>query len=130
MSLFLFTVIAGWILLSSSAQILIKYGIDTMINTGVTQELFNFDGFKLLLFNKIVLLSGILYLLSLLLYIFAMTRANISFLSPFGGGLIFVITAIMASIFLQEKIPLYGWFGITLTFLGIIITLWAYYQPE
>lgn len=94
------------------------------------QDIFSFDGLKLLFFNKVVLLSGFLYVFSVLLYILAMTRANISFLSPLGGGLIFVLTAIIASVFLQEKITFLGWFGIIITLLGIIITIIAYVPPE
>ncbi|MBN1166598.1 MAG: hypothetical protein JXA44_05630 [Methanospirillaceae archaeon] len=130
MSPLLLIIIAGWIVLCASAQVLIKYGIDMIVNTNLIQNIFSIDGLKLLIGNKIVVMSGILYIFSLFLCILAMTRANISFLSPFGGGLIFVLTAIIAAFFLEERVTLYGWLGITVTFLGILITIFAYNQPN
>lgn len=124
----LLVIIAGWIVLCASAQVLIKYGIDVIVNTSMIQDVFSIHTIKLLISNKIVILSAILYVFSLGLSVLAMTRANISFLSPFGGGLIFVLTALLACFFLHEKLTAYGWLGITVTFLGIILTLYSYNQ--
>lgn len=66
-------------------------------------------------------LSGIfLYFLSALIWSFLLTKLDISFVQPI-LALTYVVTPILAIIFLDEHVSVIRWLGITIIILGVYV---------
>ncbi len=72
--------------------------------------------------NPAVLLGLILYAISSILWLFAMTRLDISLMYPL-TSLGYFITAIFASKMLGERVTSSRWIGISLIFLGSLLIM-------
>ena len=80
---------------------------------------------KSLFTNKKILLGIAAYLGSLVIYLYALSKAPLSVVYPiFASSFIFV--TLFSSVFLGERFPIYRSVGIALIFLGIVIVALSY----
>jgi len=72
-------------------------------------------------FTDLTILSGMaLYFLSALIWLYLLTKLDISFVQPI-LALTYVVTPILAIIFLGESIPALRWVGILVIIIGVFI---------
>ena len=100
-------------------QIYFKKG---MASTRIIGMLNTIKGAAKVFSNPAVLLGLILYAISSILWLFAMTRLDISLMYPL-TSLGYFITAIFASKMLGEKVNSSRWIGISLIFLGSLLVM-------
>jgi drug/metabolite transporter (DMT)-like permease len=83
-------------------------------------NIFDKNNILSILTNKLIILGFGLYLISTVFWFGAMSKLDISLLSPL-GSLVFVLTAILALVFLGEKISAMRWMGIGVIIIGIFL---------
>jgi len=111
-----------WLLLISvcaatSGQILFKKGVfvtgEITLKESVIGELFK------LIFNPFVFSGLVLYILSTIVWLIALSKTNLSFVYPF-AALIFILVMLSARIVFLEPIPTLRYFGIFLISVGFL----------
>jgi len=111
-----------WLLLISvgaatSGQILFKKGVfvtgEINLQGSVIGELLK------LIFNPFVLSGLVLYIISTIVWLIALSKTNLSFVYPF-AALIFILVMLSARIVFLEPIPTLRYFGILLISLGFL----------
>lgn len=104
------------VFLGAFAQISLKNGMNKL---GVIEfgEIIKPSGFSKVFTNGFVLLGVVLYAVSLLAWLSALSRLDVSFMYPL-ISVGYVITAIFAFIFLKENITLIRWAGILFIVFG------------
>jgi len=112
--------VAAWIILNSVCQISIKSGILQLNAVQEPTNIFDKNNIFSILTNKLIILGFGLYLISTVFWFGAMSKLDISLLSPL-GSLVFVLTAILALVFLGEKISAMRWMGIGVIIIGIFL---------
>jgi drug/metabolite transporter (DMT)-like permease len=98
-------------LLASSAQLLFKMGMDKVDSM---RKVFR------KLFTPVVIAGIIGYFGAFLIYIYALSKSDLSVVYPIFASS-FIFTTLISAAVLREKINKYRAFGILLVFLGIII---------
>ncbi len=112
------------ILCAAGGQIAMKSGMRQVGEIGSVGQLFNF-GTIFRIFTTLPVLVGVfLYVISLFLWLGALSTLNVSLMYPL-VSLAYVITAIVAFIFLKESITLLGWIGVLLVVGGCLLILRA-----
>lgn len=105
---------------TAMGQIAMKSGMNQVGEIGSVGQLFNpgtlFDIFT----NPRVLIGIFCYGVSAILWLGALSTLNVSYMYPF-MSLAYVITAIVAFIFLKEHIALLHWLGISLVVGGCFL---------
>lgn len=76
--------------------------------------------FRQVLFNYGIAIGVLMYFIPVLIWIFLLKKIELSFLQPM-FALVYVITPIMASIFLKENVTIARWIGIGVIIIGVII---------
>jgi drug/metabolite transporter (DMT)-like permease len=105
------------IALSSFGAITLKYGaIEIEYNRSAFQIFFQ------MVLNWKIIIGLLFYFVPALIWIFLLKRIELSFLQPF-FSLVYVLTPILAMIFLGESIPLMRWIGISIIIVGLSVTL-------
>jgi uncharacterized membrane protein len=112
--------VAAWIILNSVCQISIKSGIMQMKEMQEPTSIFDKNNIVNIVTNKLIILGFGLYLISTVFWFGAMSKLDISLLSPL-GSLVFVLTAMLALVFLGEKISAMRWMGIGVIIIGIYL---------
>jgi drug/metabolite transporter (DMT)-like permease len=112
--------VAAWIILNSVCQISIKSGIMQMNQMQEPTNIFDKSNILNIISNKLIILGFGLYLISTIFWFGAMSKLDISMLSPL-GSLVFVMTALLALVFLGEKISPLRWAGIGVIVVGIFL---------
>jgi drug/metabolite transporter (DMT)-like permease len=112
--------VAAWIILNSVCQISIKSGIMQLKEMQEPTSIFDKNNILSILTNKLIILGFGLYLISTVFWFGAMSKLDISMLSPL-GSLVFVMTALLALVFLGEKISPLRWMGIGVIVVGIFL---------
>ena len=112
--------VAAWIILNSVCQISIKSGIMQMKEMQEPTSIFDKNNILNIVTNKLIILGFGLYLISTVFWFGAMSKLDISLLSPL-GSLVFVLTAMLALVFLGEKISAMRWMGIGVIIIGIYL---------
>ena len=104
-----------------AGQLLLKKGLQ---NTGGFQGGFSqlFPFLIKALTNPLVLLSIFLVAVASVSWIFAVSKAQLSFIYPL-MGLSYVIVAFFSAAVLKENVPALSWVGISLISLGVILFL-------
>ena len=103
-------------------QIAMKSGMNQVGEIGSIKQLLNF-GTLFHIFTNIRVLTGILcYGMAALLWLGALSTLNVSFMYPF-LSLAYVITAIVACIYLKENITILHWTGIFLVVGGCFLIM-------
>jgi drug/metabolite transporter (DMT)-like permease len=73
-----------------------------------------------LLTNWKVWLGSLCYLIPLLIWIYMLKKVDLSFLQPL-FSLVYVVTPVLAVIFLHEQAPMLRWVGIAVIIVGVAI---------
>lgn len=100
--------------------ILMKIGVGHLglVQIDSLQQMFSFL-FKL--FTDLTTLSGMfLYFLSAVIWSYLLTKLDISLVQPI-LALTYVVTPILAIIFLRENVPLLRWVGILIIIVGVFV---------
>ena len=109
-----------WIILNAVCQISIKSGIMQIKEIQEPTSIFDKENIFNILSNKMIILGFILYLISTVFWFGAMSKLDVSVLSPL-GSLIFVLIALLAFLFLGEKISPLRWFAIFVIIIGVYL---------
>ncbi|MBU0535327.1 MAG: hypothetical protein KKE20_00010 [Nanoarchaeota archaeon] len=102
------------IFIGSFGQIFLKLGMNKNKIIGARQVIKNI--FKVFT-NKYIIIGIGFYGFSSILWLFSMTRLDISFMYPL-VSLSYLITTVFAIIFLKEKVIIIRWAGLGLIILG------------
>ena|SRR3989344_3538607 len=104
------------VLIISTAQVLMKNGMNMITLDGLSSILNLYNLIKIIS-NPYVLGGLIMYGLALVLWLGAMSRADVSFIYPLlSTG--YILTTIFAIVFLSEQVSLFRWIGIGFIFAG------------
>lgn len=112
--------VAVWILLNSVCQVSIKTGVLQLKEIQDPTKIFEKQNIPNIVTNKYIVFGFILYLLSTVFWFGALTKLDVSVLSPM-GSLIFIMTALMALVFLNEKISPMRWGAIFIIVIGVYL---------
>ena len=109
-----FGLIFSAIFLAAFGQIILKLG---MAKSG--QLSFAFSHFVKTFSNPVILAGLALYGVSLLIWLVVLSREELSFVYPM-VAFAYVITTVLAVIFLHESVPPLRWIGLSIIIVGII----------
>jgi drug/metabolite transporter (DMT)-like permease len=112
--------VSVWIILNAVCQISIKSGITQIKEIQEPTSIFDKANIVNILSNKMIVFGFLLYLISTVFWFGAMSKLDISVLSPL-GSLVFVMIAILAFFFLGEKISPLRWFSILIIIVGVCL---------
>jgi len=112
--------VAAWIILNAVCQVSVKAGIMQLKEVSEPTNLFAKDNIATILSNKFIVGGFALYLISTIFWFGALSKLDISLLSPL-GSMIFVMVAILAMVFLGEKVTPLRWTGIFVTIVGVVL---------
>lgn len=108
------------VLFTAAGQILMKVGMRQVGEITTARQLFDF-GTLFNMFTNLYVVIGILCFASMIaLWLAAMSTLNVSRMYPL-TSLAYVITAVVALIFLKENISLFRWVGILLVVGGCFL---------
>jgi drug/metabolite transporter (DMT)-like permease len=117
---FALILVAFCVVLSAVGQVLMKSGMNQIGEIGSLQQLLDF---RLLfsIFTNPYIIGGVLcFVLQLVIWLAAMSSLNISFMYPL-ASLVYVLTAVIAVVFLHEDVNLMRWAGIFLVVGGCFL---------
>lgn len=117
---FALTLVLICVFLSAMGQITMKNGMNQLGEISSAGQLFNVGTLFHMFTNPYVLGGTCLYVVSLLLWLGAMSTLDISLMYPL-ASLAYVIVAIIAFIFLKEDITLLRWMGIFMVMGGCFL---------
>jgi drug/metabolite transporter (DMT)-like permease len=112
--------VAAWIILNAVCQVSVKAGIMQLKDVSEPTNMFDKDNIANILSNKFIVGGFALYLISTIFWFGALSKLDISLLSPL-GSMIFVMVAILAMVFLGEKVSPLRWTGIFVTIVGVVL---------
>ena len=112
--------VAVWILLNAVCQVSVKAGILQLKSVQEPMNMFDKTNIATIVSNKLIVGGFSLYLISTVFWFGALSKLDISVLSPL-GSLIFVMVALLAMIFLGEKVSFLRWTGIFVIIAGICL---------
>jgi drug/metabolite transporter (DMT)-like permease len=112
--------VSAWILLNAFCQISIKSGILQLKEIQEPTNIFNKENIRNIISNKLIVFGFVLYLVSTIFWFGAMSKLDMSVLSPL-GSLIFIMIALLAFFFLGEKISPLRWAAITIIIVGTFL---------
>jgi multidrug transporter EmrE-like cation transporter len=110
------------VLAGAAGQIFWKEGMSGMDKINGMKDLIQVKTFWEIFTNKYILFGIFLYAISVFLWLGAMSTLDVSFMYPL-LSLGYVVTAIMAVIYLGEIISLSRWTGIALVVIGCVLIL-------
>jgi multidrug transporter EmrE-like cation transporter len=108
------------ILLGAFGQISLKYGMKT-IGSIAFSDMF-FSKFFKILFQPFVFIGILLYAISMLLWLIAISKLELSFAYPL-LSIGYIVVAFLSFIFFKENITLIRWTGIVLIVIGCFLLL-------
>lgn len=114
---FVLTLVLVCILAGSAGQILWKYGMSGMGKISGFDDLLRIQTLINIFSNKYILIGLILYALSVVLWLGALSTLDVSFMYPM-LSLGYVITSILGIYFFGENVTIIRWFGIALVVIG------------
>lgn len=98
-----------------AGQMLFKLG-----STG--REINSLASIVSLIFNPVILTALCLYAGTTLLWLYILSKVNISFAYPI-QALAFPVVLILASVLFHETIPLNRWLGVAIIFIGVFVAV-------
>jgi drug/metabolite transporter (DMT)-like permease len=99
-------------------QLIMKKGTN-MIGVITIRDIFSMKLFSVV-FQKYIFIGIVLYVLSSMIWLVALSQAEVSFIYPL-IGIGYILTAILAWLFLGEKLTLFRFFGILLICGGVYL---------
>ncbi|MAG14837.1 MAG: hypothetical protein CL874_03035 [Dehalococcoidales bacterium] len=119
-AMFALTLVLICILCASVGQIILKSGMSQVGEINSVRHLFNFNTLFHVFTNPRVLLGILCYAAIAVLWLGALSTLNVSFVYPL-MSLAYVITALIAFVFLREHIAPLHWLGIILVVGGCFL---------
>jgi drug/metabolite transporter (DMT)-like permease len=119
-TLFTILFVAIWILLQAVCQITVKGGINQLKEIQEPTSIFDPGYLSQVFSNKLIVIGFLLYLLSTIFWFGALSKLDISLLSPL-GSLIFVMVALFALVFLGERVSPLRWTAIFIIVGGVFL---------
>ena len=109
------------VVLAGFAQITLKTGVNHVTEAAGGGELhMNADSLKSLLTSPIVWGGLVLFGLSAIVWLFALSRASLSFAYPF-AALSYVLIVLFSVLVLHEDVPVLRWVGVAFIVTGILL---------
>ena len=106
--------------LAAIAQVTLKIGVNHVTDASGGELALNAESLKQIATTWLVWLGIGIFGLSAVLWIFALSRASLSFAYPFAAlGYVLIVTA--SIVFLDERVPLLGWVGVAFIVIGILL---------
>jgi multidrug transporter EmrE-like cation transporter len=106
--------------LAAIAQVTLKVGVNHVTDASGGELALNADSLKHIATTWLVWLGIAIFALSAVLWIFALSRASLSFAYPFAAlGYVLIVTA--SIVFLHEHVPPLGWVGVAFIVIGILL---------
>lgn len=118
--MFALVLVALCVLLGACGQILMKHGMNQIGEIHGISELVSPNTLLKVITNWAVILGVALYAATLLLWLGAMSTLNVSFMYPL-ISLGYIVTAVLALIFLKENVALLRWAGIVVVVTGCFL---------
>jgi multidrug transporter EmrE-like cation transporter len=119
--MFMLLIIGVCILLGSFGQIYMKQGMNDIGPDGISKMLTP-KGFLSTIFHKPVFIGISLYVIATVLWLFALTTLDISLAYPL-LSIGYILTAILAVVYLKESVTVGRWLGIALIVAGSVLIL-------
>jgi drug/metabolite transporter (DMT)-like permease len=119
---FAFILVAICIIFGATGQILMRTGMSQIGPIGGWQKLLTIHSFQALFTNIFVLGGLLLYAISAVLWLGALSNLNVSLIYPL-LSLAYVVAAVLSFIFLKESISLLRWIGILVVIIGSYLIL-------
>jgi multidrug transporter EmrE-like cation transporter len=116
----LLTLILTSVLLAGVAQVTLKTGVNHVTDASGGALQLNLTSLKSLLTSGIVWAGLVLFGLSAVVWLFALSRASLSFAYPF-AALGYVVIVLFSIFVLHEHVPALRWAGVALIVAGIIL---------
>jgi uncharacterized membrane protein len=109
------------VVLAGVAQITLKTGVNHVTDAAGGGELrMNAENLKELLSSPIVWGGLLLFALSAIVWLFALSRASLSFAYPF-AALSYVLIVLFSVLVLHEDVPVLRWVGVAFIVTGIML---------
>ena len=115
-----YVILLGIAVTAAGSQYLLKVGLDTQ-QVPTLSPLRFLQHLAGLLTNPALLFAGVLYVLSLVLYMFLLTNLEVSRLYPMSLGLNFIMVIAVAWLLLREPMNLSRMLGMGIIILGIYL---------
>lgn len=115
MSISMIVVVALYILLSVGGLVIFKLGSAKELSFGLT------NGSLHLQMNLLVILGLLLYAISFLLYMFAVSKLDLSYITPICTGSVYILTFIAAKVVFDEQITSFHYVGALLILCGVLL---------
>lgn len=120
--MFAIILLAICILAGALGQISWKHAMSNMEKIENVDGLLSLDTILNIITNKFIILGLFLYGSAFFLWLSAMSTLDISFMYPM-LSLAYVLTTVLAFVFLGEEVTLIRWTGIVLVMLGCILIM-------
>jgi uncharacterized membrane protein len=109
------------VVLAGFAQITLKTGVNHVTDaTGGGELHMNADSLKSLLSSPIIWGGLVLFGRSAIVWLFALSRASLSFAYPF-AALSYVLIVLFSVLVLHEDVPVLRWIGVAFIVTGILL---------
>lgn len=118
--MFAVVLVALCILLGACGQILMKHGMNQVGAINGFSELISPRTLLKVITNWAVVFGVVLYALTLVLWLGAMSTLNVSFMYPL-ISLGYIVTAVLALVFLKENVTWLRWAGIFVVIIGCFL---------
>ena len=105
--------------LAAAAQITLKSGVDRVTDAQGGELRFGADGFKALAASPLVWAGLVLFAISAVAWLFALSKASLSFAYPF-AALGYVLIVAFSAFMLHESVPVLRWVGVVFIVIGIV----------
>lgn len=103
------------VLMSAVGGLFLKIGaVQIQYDDGVIEI------FRQVVFNWKIIVGVLMYFIPVLIWIFLLKKVELSFLQPL-FSMVYVVTPVLASIFLNENVTIARWLGIGAIIIGVII---------
>ena len=102
------------------AQVTLKMGMNHVTDANGGQLALSGESLKQILTTLLVWVGLGIFAISAVLWLFALSRASLSFAYPF-AALGYVIIVAASILFLDEHVPLLGWAGVACIVVGILL---------
>jgi uncharacterized membrane protein len=118
--MFALAIVGVCIILAATGQLYMKKGMN-VVNSD-SKDLISSQGLIKIIFNKYVFTGLALYGIGTILWLFALAQLDLSLAYPL-ISIGYILTAVLAFVFLNEKITLLRWGGIALVVLGSLLII-------
>lgn len=108
-------IIAAYIFLSVGGLVLFKYGSFKKLDISFLNGVLGID------VNIFVIVGILCYMLSFLLYLFLVSKFNLSYIVPITIGLVYILTILSSVLFFKENMHFYHVIGIVLIIIGVFL---------